>query len=126
MRISDWSSDVCSSDLKRQLRSPDGTLLPLTSGEFDLLLAFVEHPQRVLSRDQLLDLTRGRSSVLFDRSIDVQVSRLRRKIEVDPNMPALITTVRSGGYIFTPDIHQLQDASSEEHPAELQSLMRMP
>jgi len=95
---------------KRQLRSPQGTLLPLTSGEFDLLLAFVEHPQRVLSRDQLLDLTRGRSSVLFDRSIDVQVSRLRRKIEVDPNMPDLIKTVRSGGYIFTPDIQLLQDA----------------
>lgn len=95
---------------KRHLRSPDGTLLPLTSGEFDLLLAFAEHPQRVLSREQLLDLTRGRSSVLFDRSIDVQVSRLRRKIEVEPNLPELIKTVRSGGYIFTPDVEALQSA----------------
>lgn len=95
---------------KRHLRSPDGTLLPLTSGEFDLLLAFAEHPQRVLSRDQILDLTRGRSTVLFDRSIDVQVSRLRKKIEVDPNMPELIKTVRSGGYIFTPEVQAQQAA----------------
>src|SRR3546814_14775187 len=95
MRISDWSSDVCSSDLKRQLRSPDGTLLPLTSGEFDLLLAFVEHPQRVLSRDQLLDLTRGRSSVLFDRSIDVQVSRLRRRSEERRGGKECVSTCRS-------------------------------
>ena len=95
---------------KRHLRSPDGGILPLTSGEFDLLLAFAEHPQRVLSREQLLDLTRGRSTVLFDRSVDVQVSRLRRKIEADPNMPELIKTVRSGGYIFTPAVQALQTA----------------
>lgn len=95
---------------KRHLRAPDGGILPLTSGEFDLLLAFTEHPQRVLSREQLLDLTRGRSTVLFDRSIDVQVSRLRRKIEADPNMPELIKTVRGGGYIFTPPVQALQAA----------------
>lgn len=95
---------------KRHLRAPDGAILPLTSGEFDLLLAFVEHPQRVLSRELLLDLTRGRSTVLFDRSVDVQVSRLRRKIEPDPNMPELIKTVRSGGYIFTPVVQALQAA----------------
>jgi two-component system OmpR family response regulator len=95
---------------RRQLRSPEGTLLTLTSGEFDLLIAFAEHPQRMLSRDQLLDLTRGRTSVLFDRSIDVQVSRLRKKIELDPNAPELIKTVRSGGYIFTPEVKALQAA----------------
>jgi len=97
-----WTVEIA----RRQLRAEDGTLLTLTSGEFDLLLAFVEHPQRVLSREQLLDLARGRSSQLFDRSIDVQVSRLRRKIERDPNMPSLIKTVRSGGYIFTPEVSQ--------------------
>lgn len=95
---------------KRHLRSAEGTLLPLTSGEFDLLLAFVEHPQRILSREQLLDITRGRSTLLFDRSVDVQVSRLRRKIEIDPNMPELIKTVRSGGYIFTPAVKSFASA----------------
>ena len=86
---------------RRSLISPQGALTDLTTGEFDLLVAFVEHPQRVLNRDQLLDLARGRVSLAFDRSIDVQVSRLRRKIEGDPNAPALIKTVRNGGYFFT-------------------------
>ena len=67
-------------------------------------MAFAEHPQRVLSRDQLLDLTRGRAAQPFDRSIDVQLSRLRRKIEVDPKDPALIKTVRNEGYIFTASV----------------------
>jgi len=69
-----------------------------------LLLAFAERPQRVLSRDMLLDLSRGRSASVFDRSIDVQVSRLRRKIEVDPKEPELIKTVRSGGYILAANV----------------------
>jgi two-component system OmpR family response regulator len=73
----------------------------LTGGEFDLLAAFADHAGRVLTRDQLLDIARGRASEVFDRSIDVQVSRLRRKIEADPKEPALIKTVRSGGYIFS-------------------------
>jgi two-component system OmpR family response regulator len=85
---------------QRELRDPDGVLVPLTSGEFDLLLAFVERPERILSRDQLLDLTRGRDAQPFDRSIDVQLSRLRRKIEVDPKNPQLIKTVRGGGYML--------------------------
>ncbi len=72
MSSKDWSLDV----VKRMLTSPSGALVDLTTGEFDLLHAFLEHPQRVLTRDQLLDIARGRSSVLFDRSIDVQVSRL--------------------------------------------------
>ena len=92
-----WTLDTS----RRALTSPQGVLTDLTTGEFDLLVAFVEHPQRVLNRDQLLDLARGRVSLAFDRSIDVQVSRLRRKIEGDPNAPALIKTVRNGGYFFT-------------------------
>jgi two-component system, OmpR family, response regulator len=86
---------------RRTLVSPDGALTDLTSGEFDLLLAFLEHPQRVLNRDQLLDLAHGRSSQAFDRSIDVQISRLRRKIEANPHSPVLIKTVRNEGYFFT-------------------------
>jgi len=89
---------------RRELTAPDGTLVQLSAGEFDLLVAFAEHPQRVLSRDQLLDLARGRTAIPFDRSIDVQVSRLRRKIEPDPQDPALIKTVRGGGYQFTPKV----------------------
>jgi two-component system OmpR family response regulator len=91
---------------QRQLLSPEEAVVDLTSGEFDLLLAFVERPHRVLNRDQLLDLTRGRDATPFDRSIDVQVSRLRRKIENDPKVPELIKTVRSGGYLFTPAVER--------------------
>jgi len=88
----------------RRLQSADGVRVPLTAAEFDLLVAFCEHPNRVLTRDQLLDLTRGRAAAPLDRSIDIQVSRLRRKIEADPRDPALIQTVRAGGYIFTAEI----------------------
>jgi two-component system OmpR family response regulator len=88
----------------RRLHAADGTRVPLTGGEFELLVAFCEHPNRVLTRDQLLDLTRGRAPAPFDRSIDVQVSRLRRKLEEDPKDPVLIQTVRSGGYVFTPEV----------------------
>jgi len=73
----------------------------LSGGEFDLLLSFVEHPQRVLTRDQLMDLARGSMHAAYDRSIDVQVSRLRHKLEDDPKNPTLIRTVRNGGYIFS-------------------------
>ncbi len=89
---------------KRELRTPDGALVALTAGEFDLLAAFAERPKRVLNRDQLLDLTKGRAAAAFDRAIDVQLSRLRRKIESDPKDPSLIKTVRGGGYIFTADV----------------------
>jgi two-component system OmpR family response regulator len=92
-----WRLDAA----RRELTSPDGVRVELTAGEFDLLLAFVEHPRRVLSRDQLLDLTKGRMAQPFDRAIDVQLSRLRRKIEADPKNPEIIKTVRAGGYIFT-------------------------
>lgn len=95
-----WRLDL----VRRELRSADGVLQSLTAGEYELLLAFVQHPKRVLSRDQLLDLTKGRAAVPFDRSIDVQLSRLRRKIEPDPAEPSLIQTVRGGGYIFSCDV----------------------
>lgn len=96
---------------RRTLTSPAGVLTDLTSGEFDLLLAFLEHPQRVLTRDQLLDLAHGRMSQSYDRSIDVQISRLRRKIEADPQDPAFIKTIRNEGYFFTAMVTLLQDAA---------------
>lgn len=89
---------------RRTLRTKHNVLVDLTSGEFDLLLAFVEYPQQILHRDRLLDLARGRTNQAFDRSIDVQISRLRRKIETNPAEPELIKTVRSEGYIFTADV----------------------
>jgi two-component system OmpR family response regulator len=99
-RFERWVFDVD----RRELLGPDGVAVPLSTGEFDLLLALVEHPQRTLSRDQLLDLARHRAASAFDRSIDTQVSRLRKKIERDPGEPTLIKTVWGGGYIFTPDV----------------------
>jgi two-component system OmpR family response regulator len=95
-----WRLDVA----RRELRSADNALILLSGGEFDLLLAFAEHPQRVLTRDQLLDLARGFSHAAYDRSIDVQVSRLRHKLEDDPKNPSIIRTVRNGGYIFAPEV----------------------
>jgi two-component system OmpR family response regulator len=89
---------------RRQLHSPDGVLVELTSGELDLLLAFLLHPQRVLNRDQLLELARGRIAGPLDRTIDVQVGRLRRKLEVDPKNPEVIKTVRGGGYVLTVEV----------------------
>ena len=88
----------------RRLLSPTGDEIELSTGEYELLHAFITHPRRVLSRDQLLDLARGRSAVPFDRSIDIQVMRLRRKIEADPKEPRLIKTVRGGGYIFAAEV----------------------
>jgi two-component system OmpR family response regulator len=89
---------------RRELVRDDGTVLPLSTGEYDLLIVLVERPQRVLSRDQLLDLARGRAATALDRSIDTQVSRLRRKLEEDPANPILIKTVWGGGYVFTPTV----------------------
>ena len=91
---------------RRELKNNREVITTLTSGEYDLLLAFAENAQRVLTRDQLLDITRGRSAGPFDRSIDVQLSRLRKKIEVDPKNPKIIKTVRNGGYVFTPIIER--------------------
>ena len=95
-----WSLETGS----RALLRDDGVTVPLSTGEYDLLIALVERPQRVLNRDQLLDLARGRSAAGLDRSIDTQVSRLRKKLEIDPGDPQIIKTVWGGGYMFTPAV----------------------
>lgn len=89
---------------RRELAAPDGSAVDLSGGEYDMLLAFCEHPQRVLSRDQLLDLARNRVSDSIDRSVDVMVSRLRRKLEPTDESPALIKTIRGAGYMFIPAV----------------------
>ena len=101
-KFAGWALDSA----RRCLVSPDDAVVSLTAGEFELLNAFVAHAGRVLSRDQLLDLTRGRAAGPFDRSVDIQVSRLRRKIEVDPANPEIVKTVRGGGYLFTPAVER--------------------
>ncbi|WP_439528779.1 response regulator [Pannonibacter sp.] len=93
--------------VRRELREASGALVPLSSGEFQLLCAFLKRPRLVLSRDQLMDLTTGRAPGLFDRAIDNQISRLRRKIEPDPREPVFIKTVWGGGYMFTPEVKAL-------------------
>jgi len=85
-----------------RLQDAAGSEVALTSMEFDLLRVFAEHPNRVLSRDQLLTLTRNREWEPFDRSVDIRIARLRRKIEGDPDAPRLIRTVRNAGYMFVP------------------------
>lgn len=91
---------------RRQLLGPDGCEAELTAGEFGLLVALLTRPQRALSRDQLLDFARGRNATLFDRSIDVQIGRLRRKIEVDPKKPSIIKTVRGAGYMLAVNVQR--------------------
>jgi two-component system, OmpR family, response regulator len=99
-RFAGWNLDLSS----RELLSPAGKEVRLTTGEFDLLAAFVNNANQVLTRDRLLDLARNREAGPFDRTIDVQVGRLRRKLESDPQKPTMIKTVRGTGYIFTPSI----------------------
>ena len=94
----------CQLDLDaHRLYDAAGQEVPITSMEYDLLKAFAEHPNRVLSRDQLLDLAHNRDWEPFDRSIDIRIARLRRKVEADPSKPQVIKTVRGAGYIFVPD-----------------------
>lgn len=100
LRFDRWLLDVH----RRELVDEDGVGLSLSTAEFDLLKVFLERPQRVLSRDQLLDLARGREAVAFDRAIDTLVSRLRRKLERDPKNPELIKTIWGGGYMFSADV----------------------
>jgi two-component system OmpR family response regulator len=97
-----WRLDAAS----RMLRNPQGRVVDLTGGEFDLLMVLLTHPQRVLNRDQLLDWTRGRSATPFDRTIDVQLSRLRRKLDDVSKPPSVIKTVRGGGYLFSPAVER--------------------
>jgi two-component system OmpR family response regulator len=92
---------------QRELLAPDDVAVPLSTTEFELLSAFLRRPNMVLSRDQLLDLTQGRQASVFDRSIDNQVSRLRKKIEADPKNPSLIKTVWGGGYTFAAEVRRL-------------------
>jgi two-component system OmpR family response regulator len=99
-RFTGWLFDTAA----RRLAHPEGHEVPLTTGEFDLLLAFVQHPRRVLSRDFLLGQTRGRDAAPFDRTIDVQVGRIRKKLEADPENPTLIKSVRGAGYVFVADV----------------------
>jgi two-component system OmpR family response regulator len=95
-----WTLDT----LRREVTSPAGVVVDLSGGEYDVLIAFVEHPNRILSRDQLLELARNRTSDSFSRSIDVQISRIRHKLEGDETAPVLIKTVRGAGYIFLPTV----------------------
>ena len=91
---------------RRRLLNPDGAEISLTGGEYELLLVLVERPNRVLTRDMLMDLLRGRQAGPFDRAIDVAVSRLRRKLEDDGRNPSLIKTVRGGGYVLAATVER--------------------
>ncbi len=102
-RFDNWILDVD----RRELIGKDELAIPLSTAEFKLLTVFIQHPQIVLNRDQLLDFTRGKEANVFDRSIDNQVSRLRKKIEADPKKPTLIQTVWGGGYKLAAEVEQL-------------------
>ena len=97
-----WTLDL----IKRELRGESGAPVSLTAGEFELLRVFASNPNRVLSRDRLIELAKGRDWASFDRAIDTQVGRLRKKIETDPAHPTLVKTVRGGGYIFAATVRQ--------------------
>ena len=102
MRFAGWTLEPA----RRRLLNPEGVEVPLTGGEYDLLLALVERANRVLTRDMLLDLLRGRQAGPFDRAIDVAISRLRRKLEDDGRQAQLIKTVRGGGYVLAADVQR--------------------
>lgn len=93
--------------LKRRLTDPEGATVPISTAEFRLLTAFLNRPRQVIDRDRLLDLVQGREAHLFDRAVDNQVSRLRRKIEADSKNPHFIQTVRGGGYRFAADVSRI-------------------
>ncbi|MBM3560599.1 MAG: response regulator transcription factor [Alphaproteobacteria bacterium] len=101
-----WRLDMA----RRQLLDPTGVPMPLTSGEFNILAIFCQNPQKVLSRDTLLDMLHRRAAAVFDRSVDVQISRLRRKIEPNLKNRNFIKTVRYGGYFFTPAVSEVEAA----------------
>ncbi len=100
LRFSDWTLDV----VGRRLEGPDGTSHTLPAAEFNLLLAFLRNAGKVLSRDQLLEASRDDAGEVFDRSIDVQIFRLRRRLEADPGHPEMIVTERGQGYRFVPKV----------------------
>ena len=92
--------------LKRRLTDQEGAIVAISSAEFRLLMAFLEHPRQVLDRDRLLDMVQGREAHLFDRAVDNQISRLRRKIEIDSRNPQLIQTVWGGGYMLAAEVRK--------------------
>jgi two-component system OmpR family response regulator len=102
-KFGEWTCNAS----QREIIGEDGLAVPLSSGEFKLLMALMERTKISLSREQLLDITKGRDSEVFDRSIDNQVSRLRHKIEKDPKNPRYIKTVWGGGYMFTAKVEIL-------------------
>jgi len=97
LKFGDWRLDT----LARELVDSSGTIVALSGAEYRLLRVFLDHPQRVLTRDQLLNLTQGRDADVFDRSIDLLVSRLRQRLQEDSRGPRYIKTLRSEGYIFS-------------------------
>jgi len=101
-RFGGWELETA----RRRLLSPQGVEIPLTGGEFDLLTILVERPNRVLTRDMLMDLLHNRQPGPFDRAIDVAVSRLRRKLEDDGRNPQIIKTVRGGGYVLAATVER--------------------
>jgi two-component system OmpR family response regulator len=103
LRFAGWVLDTA----RRQLVSPAGVATPIGGAEYKLLRVFLDHPNRVLDRDQLLDLSQGREADPLDRSIDVQVSRLRQRLGDDPRQPVLIKTLRGEGYVFTAPVEKL-------------------
>ena len=100
LRFGDWTLDTTA----RHLLDAQGTLVSLTGGEFRLLRVLLDHPQRVLHRDQLLNLTQGRDTEAFDRSIDLLISRLRQRLRDDPREPRYIKTVRNEGYVLCAEV----------------------
>ncbi len=100
--------------MKRKLTDPEGVTVPISTAEFRLLRAFLDHPRTVLDRDRLLDMVQGRSAHLFDRAVDNQVSRLRRKIEADSRDPHLILTVRGGGYRFAAPVTRVAQSAADD------------
>lgn len=100
IHFSNWTVDRN----KRKLISPEAVTIPLTNGEYELLLTLLENSNRVLNRDQLLNITHNRDAGPFDRTIDVQIGRIRKKIEADPKNPKFIETIRGGGYQFSGEV----------------------
>jgi two-component system OmpR family response regulator len=103
LQFDGWQLDP----LKRRLINPEGAVVAISSAEFRLLTAFLDHPRQVLDRDRLLDMVQGREAHLFDRAVDNQISRLRRKIEADSRNPQLIQTVWGGGYMLAADVRRV-------------------
>lgn len=101
LKFSGWTLDT----RRRELTNPEGAVVDLSTGEYDLLLTFLEHPQRVLNRDQLMDAAKNRTATGFDRAIDIQVSRLRKKLESHGTLE-MVKTVRGAGYFFAPEVER--------------------